>query len=216
MGFILTNGDTYISKPSSGRAHITYDQQCATVYATESMAWNVLERLPKAYKQQKYLPRRIDSESYKKPETKSKTAAAVPADNQKPASGRHEPVFFAVKDSEWLAQFKKNLMIVDETLGSLNDLYSKVYGDLTEASNDLEDLSHAMEFINANAVQRCFLENEFKLARRKRRECKDAMMLIELVSKFEQSDWGSGKLTEALDLLDKRTYTPKNRDDLFK
>lgn len=209
MGFVLTNGDTFISRVS-GKIKITYDQSHATVYVTESKAWNELEHLPKQYKQQQYLPKKVDTASYAKPKAKSNSVG------QQAPQKTHDPVTVRVADSEWLTQFKKNLILVDETLGSLKDTYSKVYGDLTKVADDLEDISHAMELINANAVKRCYLENEFKLARRKRRECKDAMMLIELVSKFEQGDWGSGKLQAALDSLANRTYTPKSRDDLFK
>ena len=105
--------------------------------------------------------------------------------------------------------------MIDQILGSLKDLYSKKYNELTEASDSLEDISHAIEFTNANAVQRCYLENEFKKARLKRRECMDMMTLIDLVSKFEPDDWSSNKLQKALAALDNRTYTPRIRRDLF-
>ena len=114
-----------------------------------------------------------------------------------------------------MAEFKKNLVLIDELLGSFRDLYSRKYGELTEAGDSLEDIAHAIEGINANAVQRCYLENEFKKARVKRRECKDMMMLIDLVSKFEPDDWGSGKLRDVLNSMENRVYVPKVRKDLF-
>lgn len=211
MGYILTNGDTYISRGSSGKISITYDQKLATVYVTEEKAWNELSHMPRAYKEKHYLPKEVgktNNQSVK--EVKEEQNRLPPPERE-----RLEPVVLDIKDSDELAEFKRNLVLIDKVLGSLNDLYAKKYGELTEAGDSLEDIAHAMEGINANAVLRCYLENEFKKARLKRRECKDMMMLIELISKFEPEDWGTGKLQGTLNMLDNRTYTPRVRGDLF-
>lgn len=106
-------------------------------------------------------------------------------------------------------------MLIDKTLGGIKNTYTKVYGELTEIGDEIEDIEHAIEFQPANAVRRCYLENELKLARQRRRNCKDAMLLIETVMKFNLDDWGSGQLKDTMDHLDNRTYTPKRRKDLF-
>ena len=77
-----------------------------------------------------------------------------------------------------MTDFKKSLKIVDKTLSSLKPMYANLYSDLTRATDEIDDLEHAIELVKANAVQRCFLENELKKARKIRRECKDAMSLI--------------------------------------
>lgn len=210
MGFILTNGDTYISRGPTGKVSITYDQKFATVYATESKAWNELNHIPRAYKEKHYLPKKVNVSSKPQDAVKKEQKPLPPPDRE-----RFEPVAIKTKDTEELAEFKKNLVLIDELLGSLKDLYSRKYGELTEAGDSLEDIAHAIEGINANAVQRCYLENEFKKARVKRRECKDMMMLIDLVSKFEPDDWGSGKLRDVLNSMENRVYVPKVRKDLF-
>lgn len=80
---------------------------------------------------------------------------------------------------------------------------------------EIDDLEHAIELVKANAVQRCFLENELKKARKIRRECKDAMSLIEMVLKFNLDDWGTGRVQSEIVRLETRCYTPKVRDDIF-
>lgn len=200
MSYVLTDGKGYISRMRGGKIVVTYDFDLATKYPTEIHALEFLNSLNKSYIQKGYRPKRVEAKEKQLP----------PPEKQK-----LEPVRGKTAESEELTQLRNNLMMIDQILGSLKDLYSKKYNELTEASDSLEDISHAIEFINANAVQRCYLENEFKKARLKRRECKDMMMLIDLVSKFEPGDWGSNKLQKALAALDNRTYMPRIRRDLF-
>ena len=200
MSYVLTDGKGYISRMKGGKIVVTYDFDLATKYPTETHALEFLRSLNKSYNQKGYRPKKVEAKEKQLP----------PLEKQK-----LEPVRDKTAESEELTQLRNNLMMIDQILGSLKDLYSKKYNELTEASDTLEDISHAIEFTNANAVQRCYLENEFKKARLKRRECKDMMTLIDLVSKFEPDDWGSNKLQKALTALDNRTYTPRIRRDLF-
>lgn len=200
MSYVLTDGKGYISRMRGGKIVVTYDFNLATKYPTETHALEFLSSLNKSYNQKGYRPKKVEAKEKQLP----------PLEKQK-----LEPVRDKTAESEELTQLRNNLMMIDQILGSLKDLYSKKYNELTEASDSLEDISHAIEFTNANAVQRCYLENEFKKARLKRRECKDMMTLIDLVSKFEPDDWGSNKLQKALAALDNRIYTPRIRRDLF-
>ena len=101
-------------------------------------------------------------------------------------------------------------------MGSLNDLYTKVYSDLTAASDEIADIEHAIEFKTVNAAQGYQLMAELKKARRKRREAKDAKLLIEIaMSHRNNNDWGHGRLETAIEQLDSRQFTPKIRSDLF-
>lgn len=122
---------------------------------------------------------------------------------------------FHIEDSEWLTELKKNLEITDKTMGSLNDLYTKVYGDLTAASDEIADIEHAIEFKTVNAAQGYQLMAELKRARRKRREAKDAKLLLEIVMNTKTREWGDGKLETAIEQLGARQFTPKVRNDLF-
>ena len=200
MSYVLTDGKGYISRMKGGKIVVTYDFDLATKYPTETHALEFLSSLNKSYNQKGYRPKKVEAKEKQLP----------PPEKQK-----LEPVRGKIAESEELTQLRNHLIMIDQILGSLKDLYSKKYNELTEASDSLEDISHAIEFTNANAVQRCYLENEFKKARLKRRECKDMMTLIDLVSKFEPDDWGSNKLQKALAALDNRTYTPRIRRDLF-
>ena len=122
---------------------------------------------------------------------------------------------FHMEDSEWMAELKKNLIVTDKTMCNLKEMYSKVYGDLTAASDEIDDLEHAIEFKTVNAAQGYQLMAELKKARRKRREAKDAKLLLEIVMNTETREWGDGKLETAIEQLESRQFTPKVRKDLF-
>ena len=205
MGFILTNGTDYISRKKDGRIISTNELNLATMFDTEKKAWNVLSCLPRDYKGKGYTPKRVGSEP--EPVKRAEEIQRIRPD---------EGVHFPPHSVEWLEQFKQNLVIVDKTLGSLRKMYATVYEDLTTAGDEIEDLEHAMELIKPNAARAFYFEDEMRKTRQKRRACKDAMMLIELVMKFGLDDWGSGQLEVALDRLENRKYLPKVRKDLFK
>ena len=109
----------------------------------------------------------------------------------------------------------KSPNITDKTMCNLKEMYSKVYGDLTAASDEIDDLEHAIEFKTVNAAQGYQLMAELKKARRKRREAKDAKLLLEIVMNTETREWGDGKLETAIEQLGTRQFTPKVRNDLF-
>lgn len=213
MKYVLSNGHTYLTRKSNGKVTTTYDAGLAVGYDTEEKAWNVLAHIPRVYKEHGYLPKKIDTPN------KSNQEKNMLVEKQKPAQPKTQSgksgVQFKPNDAEWLTEFKSNLMLIDKTLGGIKAMYSKVYEELTGIGDEIEDIEHAIEFQPANAVRRCYLENELKLARQRRRNCKDAMMLIETVMKFNLDDWGSGQLKDTMEHLDNRVYVPKVRKDLF-
>lgn len=209
MSYVLTNGHTYITKKANGKFTITYDQSLASQYGSENKAWNAINCLPGAYRGQGYLPKNIEVKEAPE-QLKDMVISKTESGQQKMAA-----VSYPVEDSVWMSEFKSKLKIIDETLGTIKTMYAELYSDLTKATDEIDDLEHAIEFTRANAVQRCYLENELKKARKIRRECKDAMGLIEMILKFNLDDWGTGKLTSAIVHLENRSYTPKVREDIF-
>ena len=98
---------------------------------------------------------------------------------------------------------------------NLNETYSKVYGDLTAAGDEIDDLEHAIEFKIVNAAQGYQLMAELKRARQKRREAKDAKFLLEIIMNEKDKGWVDGRLETAIEQLGNRKSTPKIRNDLF-
>lgn len=209
MSYVLSNGHTYITKKPNNKFTVTYDPGLAVQFDSENKAWNVLKSLSSAYRGQGYLPKSVEVK-----EAPAQLKELVISKN-KQTQQKLTPVSYPVEDSVWMAEFKSRLKIVDETLGTLKTMYAGLYSDLNKATDEIDDLEHAIEFTRANAVKRCYLENELKKVRKIRRECKDAMGLIEMVLKFNLDDWGTGKITSAIVHLENRCYVPKVREDIF-
>jgi hypothetical protein len=202
--YVISNGHNYIMKRKGGRICATCDINLALKFESKGLAICEINKLPAGYKNGHYAPKSMDEATVA---GKSPNIAA-PAD-------KPNTYAFQMEDSEWLAKLKKDLVITDRTMCNLNEMYSKVYGDLTAAGDEIDDLEHAIEFKTVNAAQGYQLMAELKRARRKRREAKDAKFLLEIIMNEEDKGWVYGRLETAIEQLGNRKFTPKIRNDLF-
>ncbi len=202
--YVISNGHNYIMKRKGGRICATGDVNLALQFESKGLAICEINKLPAGYKNGHYMPKSMDEGTIA---GKSPNIAA-PAD-------KPNTYAFQMEDSEWLAKLKRDLVITDRTMCNLNEMYSKVYGDLTAAGDEIDDLEHAIEFKTVNAAQGYQLMAELKRARRKRREAKDAKFLLEIIMNEEDKGWADGRLETAIEQLGNRKFTPKIRNDLF-
>lgn len=202
--YVISNGHNYIMKRKGGRICATGDVNLALQFESKGLAICEINKLPAGYKNGHYTPKSMDEDTIA---GKSPNIAA-PAD-------KPNTYAFQMEDSEWLTKLKKDLVITDRTMCNLNEMYSKVYGDLTAAGDEIDDLEHAIEFKTVNAAQGYQLMAELKRARRKRREAKDAKFLLEIIMNEEDKGWADGRLETAIEQLGNRKFTPKIRNDLF-
>lgn len=210
MNYVITNGLSYIMKNPNGKFVQTYSVDTASSYKTKTKAQNAWNCLPRIYKEGGFEVQEMKTLSDVTRETKQELV-------KKTLEGDlNNAISFEIKDSEWLAAFKNDLMTVGRTIGNLKQRYAEIYEQLTNVTAQIDDIEHAIEFLNPNAAKGYYLETELRKARRKRREYKDAIDLIETVSKFSVEDWSSDKLSKKIDWLSSRSYVPKVRVDLFK
>lgn len=201
--YVISNGHNYIMKRKGGRICATCDINLALQFESKGLAICEINKLPAGYKNGHYAPKSMDEATIA---GRSPNITAPVAKNT---------YAFQMEDSEWLAKLKKDLVITDRTMCNLNEMYSKVYGDLTAAGDEIDDLEHAIEFKTVNAAQGYQLMAELKRARRKRREARDAKFLLEIIMNEKDKGWMDGRLETAIEQLDTRQFTPKVRNDLF-
>lgn len=202
--YVISNGHNYIMKRKGGRICATCDINLALQFESKGLAICEINKLPAGYKNGHYVPKSMDE-----------IEAANKSPNITNQVAKPNTYAFHMKDSEWLAKLKKDLVITDRTMCNLNEMYSKVYGDLTAAGDEIDDLEHAIEFKTVNAAQGYQLMAELKRARRRRREAKDAKFLLEIIMNEEDKGWADGRLETAIEQLGNRKFTPKIRNDLF-
>lgn len=202
--YVISNGHNYIMKRKGGRICATGDVNLALQFESKGLAICEINKLPAGYKSGHYAPKSMDE-----------ATIAGKSPNITAPVAKPNTYAFQMEDSEWLAKLKKDLVITDRTMCNLNEMYSKVYGDLTAAGDEIDDLEHAIEFKTVNAAQGYQLMAELKRARRKRREAKDAKFLLEIIMNEKDKGWMDGRLETAIEQLDTRQFTPKVRNDLF-
>lgn len=202
--YVISNGHNYIMKRKGGRICATGDVNLALQFESKGLAICEINKLPAGYKNGHYAPKSMDE-----------ATIAGKCPNITALVAKPNTYAFQMEDSEWLAKLKKDLVITDRTMCNLNEMYSKVYGDLTAAGDEIDDLEHAIEFKTVNAAQGYQLMAELKRARRKRREAKDAKFLLEIIMNEKDKGWMDGRLETAIEQLDTRQFTPKVRNDLF-
>ena len=202
--YVISNGHNYIMRRKGGRICATCDINLALQFESKGLAICEINKLPAGYKSGHYAPKSMDE-----------ATIAGKSPNITAPVAKPNTYAFQMEDSEWLAKLKKDLVITDRTMCNLNEMYSKVYGDLTAAGDEIDDLEHAIEFKTVNAAQGYQLMAELKRARRKRREAKDAKFLLEIIMNEKDKGWMDGRLETAIEQLDTRQFTPKVRNDLF-
>ena len=207
MNYVITNGTTFLKRTKENALVETPKLSEACVY-DEDRVRKQLDCFPNIFRGKGY--RAVTKEEI------AKNGGTVPPCEIEDNEFEHaEGVCTNVPDSERLAGIKAGLLAVDDTLGRLNDTYNDICKEFKEVCLEITDIEHAIELQNSNAVRRCYLENELKKARTKRRDCKDIKELLENITRFTLRDWGTGSLQKAIGRSENRVYRPRIRNDLF-
>lgn len=219
MKFVITNGNTYIMRSQENRL---VSIQCigeALFFDTEDAAMKAMCVLPKELKHKGYLIKKVvgvqleGDRDFTFAESKEDDSDEEYEKEITKKTGRG--VMFKIDDPDWLVDLKNDLLKADELLGKLPAINYQTSKELSKVNKELIDLEHAIEFLRPNAVQKCYLESEFKKARQKRRGLKDAKFMLDVVLNFRWIDWGSGKVPKMIKSMEEREYMPRVRKDLF-
>lgn len=206
MNCVITNGACYIKRNSEN-----------LLVATDSLGDALLQPAEKAQATMACLPRALQDKGFgvkSVSEILGSVESSMMADVERNQQEEYDNGI-PIKEGETLRNIKQALVIVDETLGSIQALYVDACKELNETNMEIIDIQHAIEFAKPNAVRKCYLETELQKALLRRRECKDLKVLIQCVMEFNKCDWGTGKLQKVFDRSEKRSYMPRIRNDLF-
>lgn len=206
MNCVITNGACYIKRNSEN-----------LLVATDSLGDALLQPAEKAQATMACLPRALQDKGFGV-KSVSEILGSVESSMMAEVERNQQEEYdngIPIKEGETLRNIKQALVIVDETLGSIQALYVDACKELNETNMEIIDIQHAIEFAKPNAVRKCYLETELQKALLRRRECKDLKVLIQCVMEFNKCDWGTGKLQKVFDRSEKRSYMPRIRNDLF-
>lgn len=197
--YIITDGERFIYCNHSGKLVPTSSEAMADIYTKKQADGICKNSLPKALKSIFYVEkydRPPDSvKQVSKSDLKNNTEKVMIADNIQLWLNRINDMNGLIKDA------KKRKEILEEQLEKLED--------------ERLDIEHYIEFQNLNAAQGYKASKELKTCRVKRRSVKNELTVIDIILELQMKEMVSSKIYQKIEELDKRTYKPRVRTDLF-
>jgi hypothetical protein len=213
--YVISNGSgSFIGKDAKDRPAYTDEIGQAITFASSTRAWNFIAHLSKNFETGKLCVQKVGTGLNGANQTDE---IAAPAENE-PAdgAGSSASLQFENIDSPYMVDLKASVRIMQEVFSKARTEYTAQNEEQRRLENQLLDLEHAAELKpNMSAVDGYKLYTQIRDVRRKRRECKDAKAILEMVLNSSLKDWEDGKVGLLLDSLDHRTYIPRDMPELF-
>lgn len=126
-----------------------------------------------------------------------------------------------VKNTEKV-MIAENVQIWLDKINDMNNLFKEakqrkeiLEKQLHRLQDEMLDIEHYIEFQNLNAAQGYKASKELKTCRIKRRSIKNEIVIIDIILKQKVGENMSNEVYQKIEELDKRTYKPRVRTDLF-
>ena len=187
MGYIIQCGEGYVARLKNSSPYITTDQAKALVIETEEKANNIMSTLPKLMR--------------------SKGTQLLYEEEHEVINNEYVPV-----DMENIKELICNLSDQFKTMKGnkdwLTDMESKV-------DQEISDILHYIEFFSFNACEGYKLAKGLKELRLKRRDIKNQLEAINIISHHTCNMLTDGKTNKALCNIENKQYTPRILKELF-
>lgn len=197
--YVITDGTRFIYKNHSSKFVPTTSEAMADIFTRRQAEAIYKNSLPKALKTIFYVKKYDISEKNVKQvsqdDLKNNTEKVMMADNIQIWLNKIDDMNGLVKDA------KKRKEILEKQLHDLED--------------ERLDIEHYIEFQNLNAAQGYKASRELKNCRVKRRTVKNELAVINIILDLQMKEIVSSEVYQKIEILDKRTYKPRIRTDLF-
>lgn len=197
--YIITDGSRFIYQNYSGKFVPTSSEAMADIYTKKQAEGIYKNSLPKALKTIFYV------EKYDCPPDSVKQV------NQRDLKNNTEKVMVADNIQVWLDK-------INDMNGLVNDAKERkgiLEKQLQKLEDEKLDIEHYIEFQNLNAAQGYKASKELKICRVKRRSVKNELAVIDIILELQMKKMVSSRIYQKIEELDKRTYKPRVRTDLF-
>ena len=197
--YIITDGSRFIYRNHSGKFVPAPGEAMADLF-TKKQAEGIRNNcLPKALKSV------FRVEKYDCPPESVKQVS------QRDLENNTEKVMIAENIQIWLDKINDmNGLVRDAT-----ERKEKLEKQLRDLEDEKLDIEHYIEFQNLNAAQGYKASKELKTCRVKRRSVKNELAVINIILELQMKEVVSSKIYQKIEELDKRTYKPRVRADLF-
>ena len=197
--YIITDGERFIYSNHSGKFVPTSSEAMADIYTKKQAESICKNSLPRALKNIFHVER------YDSP----------------PPNIRQVDHSDMVKNTEKVMT-ADNIQVWLEKIESMNGLAKEaaerkeiLIKQLHDLEDEKQDIEHYIEFQNLNAAQGYKASKELKICRVKRRSVKNELAVINIILSQSIKDILNNEVYQKVEELDKRTYNPRIRTDLF-
>lgn len=197
--YVITDGTRFIYQNRSGKFVPTSSEAMADLFTKKQANGIYQNSLPKALKCI------FKVEKYDSPPQSVKQVSENDLVNNT------EKVMISENIRIWLDKINDmNGLVKDAT--KRKELLEKQLRDLEDEKIDIE---HYIEFQNLNAAQGYKASKELKICRVKRRTVKNEIAVIDIILSHQMKEIVSNEIYQKIEELDRRTYKPRIRADLF-
>lgn len=196
--YIITDGERFIYSNHSGKFVPTSSEAMADIYTKKQAESICKNSLPKALKSIFHV------EKYDSP-------PGIRQVDQNDLVKNTEKVMAADNIQVWLDKIKDMNGLVKD----VKDRKEILVKQLRDLEDEKQDIEHYIEFQNLNAAQGYKASKELKICRVKRRSVKNELAVINIILNQSFKDILNNEVYQKVEELDKRTYKPRIRTDLF-
>ena len=196
--YIITDGERFIYSNHSGKFVPTSSEAMADIYSKKQAESICKNSLPKTLKSVFHV-KKYDS------------PPGIRQVDQNDLVKNTEKVMAADNIQVWLDKIKDMNCLVKDA----KDRKEILVKQLRDLEDEKQDIEHYIEFQNLNAAQGYKASKELKICRVKRRSVKNELAVINIILNQSFKDILNNEVYQKVEELDKRTYKPRIRTDLF-
>ncbi len=197
--YIITDGSRFIYHNHSGKYVPTPSEVMADIFSKKQAEAIFTNSLPKALKSV------FRVEKYDKPPNQVKQVTREELDKNT------EKVMISENVQRWLDKVSDLNGLAKEAQKRKEELEKHLH----DLENELIDIEHYIEFSNLNAAQGYKASKDIKDCRMKRRSVKNELLVLDIILEQRVDEMVDEEIHKRVQGMDKRTYKPRIRTDLF-
>lgn len=198
--YIITDGTRFIYRNYSGKFVPTSSEAMADIFSKKQVEGIYKNSLPKALRKVFHI------EKYDIP-----SSTIIKQVNQCDLIKNTEKVMEAENIQNWINRINDLNGLKKEAKKRKEELVKQLYS----LEDEKQDIEHYIEFQNLNAAQGYKASKELKICRKKRRSVKNEIAVINIILSKGVKEIVTNEVYKKIEELDKRTYKPRVRTDLF-
>lgn len=210
MSYVITNGSKFISMNSQNRVDTTRDIYSAKFFDSILKANNFMACIPKALRSAGYEV--VDDQLFLEEASEQPETACEQQQTKNPIKRETVEINEEYLDLDYLYA---NVQVFEEFIHDFQEQKDALIAEQRRMEGRIIDLEHAAELCELDVRRGYLLYKMLHDARKRRRACKDALLVWGELEQHIDRSIMRGNNTKTVNGLYHREYTPREIDNLF-